>query len=160
MMEIARWTKVVMIVALGNSCVSAMQDQDAATIDSFIQRQAKREHGEEYKEARKVVVGDLNGDGIPDTAVLYTIEGQRGSNNSAQYLAVFVRTKAGIEPAASVALGGKSYASVESIAVRENAIDLATLSYAPSDPSCCPTKKGRTQFVLAGRILKETKQRP
>ena len=50
---------------------SARQDQDAAVIDTFIGRQARRERGEEYREARKVVVGDLTHDSVPEAVVLY-----------------------------------------------------------------------------------------
>jgi hypothetical protein len=72
---------------------SARQDEDAVAIDTFIARQAHRERGEEYREARKVVVGDLTHDGTPETVVLSTIEGQGGRNFYVQYLAVFTRQK-------------------------------------------------------------------
>jgi hypothetical protein len=50
---------------------------------------------EEYREGRKVAYGDLNHDGSADAALLYTLEGGGLGNNAAQYLAVFVRSKAG-----------------------------------------------------------------
>jgi hypothetical protein len=61
-----------------------LQDQDAAAIDRFIARQAQRLRGEEYREARKVASGDLTRDGVPETVVLYMIEGQGGTNNYVQ----------------------------------------------------------------------------
>src|SRR6266567_5757310 len=81
--------------------------QDTKSIDSYIASQARRERGEEYKEARKVVEGDLNHDGTPDVAVLYTIEGQGGSNLYIQYLAVFVRSNGKLAAAARAEVGGK-----------------------------------------------------
>ena len=141
-------------VALLSPCTT-VRGQNAVTIDSFIRRQARNEHGEEYKDARKVVVGDLNGDGIPDTVVLYTIEGQNLSNNYVQYLAVFVRSKTGLEAITHATVGGKGFRSVELKAVHDKRIDIATMSYAPDDPMCCPSRKGLTHFVLAGRVLKE-----
>lgn len=132
-----------------------LQDQDARTISSYIDRQAMRERGEEYKDARKVLTGDLNKDGMPDAAVLYTIEGQGGSNNYVQYLAVFVRSKAGLEPVARAVVGGKLNRAVELVGVNDNAVELATMSYGPNDPACCPSVKGGTRYVLAGRTLKE-----
>src|SRR5436190_13821404 len=65
--------------------------RDAAVIGKFISGEVARLGGQEYGAARKIVTGDLNHDGIPDAAVLYTIEGMGGGNNYSQYLAVFVR---------------------------------------------------------------------
>ena len=61
---------IVPLLLLGG-LASARQDQDAAVIDTFIGRQARRERGEEYREARKVVGGDLGHDGVPEAVVLY-----------------------------------------------------------------------------------------
>ena len=133
--------------------------QVPSAIDSFIRKQAKQEHGEEYQAARSVVVADLNGDGVPDTTVLYTIEGQNRSNNYVQYLAVFLGSKAGLVPAAHTAVGGKNSRSVELKTVHGSTIHLATMDYAPNDPSCCPSVKGETAFVLTGGTLKEEKTR-
>ena len=47
--------------------------QDYPVVDRFIAAQAKHEHGEEPEGIRKTVTGDLNHDGMPDLAVLYTI---------------------------------------------------------------------------------------
>ena len=138
---------------------SGAQDDDTATIDNFIVRQAKRERGEEYREARKVVTGDLNHDGEPDTVVLYTIEGQRGSNLHIQYLAVFVRRKGKLAPLTHADVGGKSTRSVELTAVNNNSILLDTSNYGPKDAACCPSVKGTTRYVLSGARLHEQKSR-
>lgn len=157
-MQITLLVLLSFVLLLSGVCANAGQDQDVATIDTFIARQAQREHGEEYREARTVRVGDLNHDGLPDTAVLYTIEGQQGSNNYIQYLAVFTRTKTHLAIHAYTAVGGKGHRSVELTAVTNNQINLATLDYTPSDASCCPSKKGATHFVLVGKRLREQKR--
>jgi GNAT superfamily N-acetyltransferase len=146
---------ITIVLLWASPDVHAMHDQDTAAIDAFIVRQARRERGEEYKDARKIAAGDLNHDGVADTAVLYTIEGQGGSNNHTQYLAVFVRGKA----VANVAVGGKSYRSVELTSVSDNKIHLDTLDYAPKDAACCPSKKGTTEYALVGGVLREQKRR-
>ena len=92
---------------------SARQEQDAIAIDNYIARQARRERGEEYREARKVVSGDLTHDGVPETVVLYTIEGQGGTNLHIQYLAVFSRHKGKLSAVTQADVGGKSVRSVE-----------------------------------------------
>jgi hypothetical protein len=132
-------------------------EQDAAVIDSFIARQARRERGEEYREARRVVTGDLNRDGTPETVVLYTVEGQNGTNLHIQYMAVFVRRSAKLVPLTHADVGGKTSRGVENIAVEDNSIRLETLEYRPEDASCCPSEKGTTRYVLEGGRLKEQK---
>jgi hypothetical protein len=137
---------------------SARQDQDAAAIDDYIARQARRERGEEYREARKVVVGDLTHDGVPETVVLYTIEGQRGTNLYIQYLAVFSRENGKLSAVTYADVGGKSKRSVELKSVEDNAILLDTLGYGPKDAQCCPSVKGATRYVLSGVRLLEQKK--
>lgn len=137
----------------------ALQDDDAATIEAFITRQAKRERGEEYREARKVVIGDLTHDGQAETVVLYTIEGQGGSNLHIQYLAVFVRRKGKLSPLTHMDVGGKSTRGVELVSIDSNSILLDTLNYRPKDASCCPSVKGTTRYVLSGGRLREQGRR-
>ena len=150
---------VVLFILISACCwtTPAQQDNDSAAIDAYIARQARRERGVEYGEARKVVVGDLTHDGTPETVVLYTIEGQRGSNLYIQYLAVFARCNGKLSPLTYAEVGGKSVRSVELTSVENNSILLDTMSYGPKDPQCCPTVKGVTKYVLAGRTLREQK---
>ena len=136
--------------------LAAEQENDSA-IEAYISRQAHRERGEEYREARKVVVGDLTHDGTPETVVLYTIEGQGGSNLYIQYLAVFTQRNGKLAPLTHVEVGGKSVRSVELRSVENNSILLETMRYGPKDPQCCPTVKGTTRYVLTGRTLREQK---
>jgi len=139
--------------------ICTIQDQDATVIDTYIARQARRERGEEYKDARKVIVGNLNNDDSPETVVLYTIESQGGTNNYVQYIAVFVRRNGKLAPLTRAAVGGKSRRSVELISIDHKTIQLETLDYGPNDASCCPSIRGRTQYVLVRGILRELKSR-
>ena len=147
---------VVVTLALAWCTPSASALQDSV-IDGFIARQSRRERGEEYRDARKVMVGDLTRDGVPETVVLYTIESQGGTNNYVQYVAVFARGNRGLIPVTHTEVGGKMRRSVELASVEDNTIQLATLSYGPKDASCCPTVKGTTRYALAGRALREQK---
>ena len=128
------------------------QNQDTTVVDEFI---SKQEDGEEYKEARKMLAGDLNRDGVPDVAVLYTIEGQNGTNNYLQYLAVFIRTKGILVPAAHTVVGGKLNRDVELQSIKNNVIRFKTLSYRANDPASTPSRKGTARFMLVKRKLKE-----
>jgi uncharacterized protein YxeA len=157
-------TKLIIITtAVVLICISAplafAQDTDKAAIDKYIAAQAKREHGEEYPDARKVVTGDLNGDGNAETAVLYTIEGQNGSNNHVQYLAVFKRTDGKLVPVTHTSVGSKSYRDVDLDSISKGLINLTTMGYAKNDPSCCPSLKGKAWYRLVGLALMPVRNR-
>ena len=144
----------VFILICASAPVLWAQDADKAVIDRYISSQAKREHGEEYPDARKVVTGDLTGDGAPETVVLYTIEGQNGSNNHVQYLAVFKRTDGNLAPVTHLSVGSKSYRDVELDSVKDGLINLTTMGFAKNDPSCCPTLKGKAWYrLINGKVL-------
>jgi len=140
--------------AMFSSAATAAGD-DAAAIDRFIATQARREHGAEYRDARQIVVGKLSGVASPQTVVLYTIESQGGSNDHAQYLAVFVSRSGALLPVARIDAGGKSRRSVELKSITDGAIMLATVGYAADDASCCPSVKGTTRYVLVNGMLRE-----
>src|SRR5215470_19344768 len=152
-------TTFLLLLLWSAHVTSGVQESDTHAIDSFITRQAKRERGEEYQEARKVVTGDLTHNGQPETVVLYTIEGQGGSNLHIQYLAVFVRRNGKLSPLTHMDVGGKSTRGVELISVENNSILLDTLNYGPKDASCCPSIKGTTRYVLSGATLREQRRR-
>jgi len=143
------------IVLFTPSLAFPSQNQDTTVMDEFISKQAKQEDGEEYRDARKMLAGDLNRDGVPDVAVLYTIEGQNGTNNYLQYLAVFVRTKGKLIPAAHTVVGGKLNRDVDLQSIKNNLIRFKTLSYRANDPASTPSKKGTARFMLIKRKLKE-----
>ena len=154
-------TSVRLLVSIMVLCLfpswstSAVQSDDAARIDQFIARQAEKENGSEPDGIRKVVTGDLNHDGVADAAVLFTIEGQNGSNNYIQYLAVFLRRNGRLVYAARAPVGGKNHRSIELDSIKDNVIFLETTAYAKRDPSCCPTIKGRTKYALVHNKLTE-----
>ena len=153
-------TALILLLFWFTGIAPASQDEDTGVIDSFIARQARRERGEEYREARKVVAGDLTHDGTPETVVLYTIESQGGSNLYIQYLAVLIRRNDKLSLLTYSEVGGKSRRSVELNSVENNSILLDTMAYGPKDASCCPSVKGTTRYVLAGRQLHEQKPKP
>jgi hypothetical protein len=148
-----------LLVALGMVCAAplalAQSQRDESIIKSFIAQQAKRERATEYEEARSIVRGDLNADSAEDAVVLYTLEGQGGSNQYVQYLAVFINRKGKLVYATHQAVGGKNRKSIESVSIKDGKINLQTLEYLPTDASCCPSKKGQMRFILSGGRLKK-----
>jgi hypothetical protein len=137
------------------SSTSGAQSGDSAVIDKFIASQAEKQAGSEPDGIRKVMIGDLNHDGTPDAAVLFTIEGQNGTNNYIQYLAVFLRKNGRLVYAAFQPVGGKNRRAIELTSIKDNVIFLDTTGYAKRDPSCCPTIKGQTKYALVRNKLTE-----
>jgi hypothetical protein len=148
-----------LLVALGMVCAVplalAQSQRDESTIRSFIAQHAKRERATEYEEARSIVRGDLNADSAEDAVVLYTLEGQGGSNQYVQYLAVFLNRKGKLVYATHQVVGGKNRKSIESVSIKDGKINLQTLEYLSTDASCCPSKKGQMRFILSGGRLKK-----
>jgi hypothetical protein len=125
-------------------------------VGDYIRAHAARAKADEYAEARKIVRGDVNGDRIPDTVALYTLEGMGGGNSHVQYLAVFLGRRTGPPQfAARTEAGGKNQRSVELDRVSGGKILVSTKSYRSSDASCCPTRAGKARYRLAGRRLVE-----
>ena len=154
MKTFAKLVLAILVLCL-SSFTSGAQSGDAGVIDKFIARQAARENGAEPEGIRKVITGDLNHDGVADTAVLYTIEGQNGTNNYVQYLAVFLSRKGRLVYAAHTPVGGKNRRAMELTSIKDNVMFFDTTGYAKRDPACCPTIKGRTRYALVGKKLTE-----
>ena len=134
------------------------QGNDKAAIDKFISAHATREKGEEYAEARKVVTGDLDGDGGAETVVLYTIEGQGGSNNHTQYLVVFKRANGQLVHLTHTSVGSKTYRDASLDGITNRLINLTTMGYAKNDPACCPTVKGQAWYRLVRGALQPVRR--
>ena len=149
--------RLTLIIAIASLTVPAQSD-DKTVVDKYIASQAKRERGAEPDDVRKTIEGDLNHDGSPDVAVLYTIEGQDGSNNYIQYLAVFVRKKTGLVFAARTSVGGKNRRGIDLTSTKDNVMYFDTMDYATGDGSCRPSIKGTTTFTLTGGKLIEKRR--
>ncbi len=134
----------------------ALQDPAKEQIDQFIARQATQEKGEEYPDARKTVRGDLNHDGAEDLAVLYTIEGQGGTNNYVQYLAVFLSVKGKLVPLTHASVGGKGYRAVDLVSIKNNIIILHRVEEFTTEGKP-PRVKGTVRYALVNRKLKQVK---
>lgn len=140
----------------GAAEVSFSQKQsDTAVVNRFISREAEAAEAVEYKGARKILRGDVNGDGRADMVVLYTLEGFGGGNSYIQYLAVFLNQGRSFRYATHTGIGGKNLRSVELKSIRAGKINLDTLEYLPADGSCCPSKKVKTSFIFRKAGLKE-----
>lgn len=119
---------------------------DARVISAAIAVQASQGGGSEYKEGRRLVEGDLNGDGVLDVAVLYTLEGAGGSMTSISYLAAFLREGSQLRESDTEILSG----AAEALALKDGMAHVRLLSHGPDDPRCCPSIREDAAFVIHG----------
>src|SRR5262249_51182799 len=76
-----------------NESVSSQTSAAEKAINAHILKEARSQGAAEYREARKVLFGDVDGDGDEDAVAQYTIEGMGGGNSFAQMLAIFTNQK-------------------------------------------------------------------
>src|SRR5260370_36367705 len=89
------------------SFTARAQSSDATVSNKVVATHVAKENGEEPEGVRNTITGDLDHDGVADTAVLYTIGGQNETNNYVQYLAVLLRQSRRLVYASRTPVWGK-----------------------------------------------------
>lgn len=96
-------------------------------------------------------LGDLNGDGLADAAVLL-VENSGGSG-SFIYLAAVIDQAGQPVNAATTLIGDR--VEIKSITIENGRIIMEFVTPGPDDPLCCPTLNVRQSYVLQGDQLVE-----
>lgn len=96
-------------------------------------------------------VGDLDGDGVPDAAVLLSTS--TGGSGSFQDLAVVLNHEGVPENAAMFFLGDR--VPVDRIRIVDGEIQLDLTMHGPADPMCCPSVEATRRFRLVEGELVE-----
>jgi len=124
-------------------------------IDRYIEK--VREDADEYKEARKIIYGDVDGDGTKDAVVQYTLEGAGGGNSWGQSLVVFINKKDVYKASGDETVGGKFFRSFDLLKVVGKEIVGATETCPEDGPQglCENPKKKQVKYVLLNGKLKE-----
>ena len=78
------------VIFLSPAAIAAQANLEK-TIERYVEK--IRDDASEYKEARKILYGDVDGDGTKDAVVQYTLEGFGGGNSWGQSLVVFLNKK-------------------------------------------------------------------
>jgi len=94
-------------------------------------------------------LGDLNGDGAEDAAVLL-VENSGGSG-SFVYLAAVVNKDGKPENAATTLLEDR--AQVKSLTIANGKITVEMVTHGPEDPRCCPSQEETRVYKLEGDRL-------
>lgn len=128
-----------------------------SAINQYIAKQAKADGSSEYKNARKVLTGDLDGDGDKDAVVQFSLEGAGGGNNWSQMMAVFINNKGIYKFAGEEVVGGKFFDYTSTLSnVGKGIITLNTETCAePPQGLCENPKKGVAKFLFKqGKLVK------
>jgi hypothetical protein len=138
--------------------LSANDDNGNAVVDTFIAAHARKLHGEEYREARRTVSGDLNHGGQADLAVQYTLESMGGSNVYRFSLAVFLNRRGRYVYAASRQVGGKLQRDVTLRAIKDDKVLFDTLEYEPGTPVAVQVSQGTLYLPSAANSSKNSEE--
>lgn len=125
------------------------------TIDRYIEK--IRDDASEYKEARKIVYGDVDGDGAKDAVVQFTLEGAGGGNSWGQNLVVFLNKKGVYKASGDATGGGKFFRSfvLQKIVGKEIIGESETCPADEPQGLCENPKKQQVKYVLLKGKLKE-----
>jgi hypothetical protein len=125
-------------------------------VDQWITAFAHRIKGHETRALRQTVVGDIDGDGRPDVAVLFTIAGVRLPDDELQFVAVFHRGAGHrLTYVAHRLVGGRGIREANRVVVLDRQVVLEILAYRAGDGLCCPSRPERLRYRLRRHELVE-----
>ena len=94
-------------------------------------------------------IGDLNGDGRPDAAVVTATE--TGGSGTFMALAAVLDDQGTPRQVAGVPLGDR--VKVDSVSIADGTIEIALVRHGPQDALCCPTQAATLRYRLADNRL-------
>ncbi len=129
-------------------------------VESLIAAHARAFHGVEYCQSRLYhTIDDLDGDGRDDFVLVFELENKDGGNNSVQYLAVFLSSRAWKPLVLKVGERGERF--IDQVDVEDDrTLVLSTSEYEPGDPMCCPSGDGELRFRIDHGRLKPVEAPP
>lgn len=158
--------------AYGDASGAALSPGDSE-IRHWISRHAHQRHAVEVSAARQRVVGDLDGDGRNDVAVLYTLKSRAIPGGESRYLAAFLndsgrqRATTGKDRSqqardirrdalryhAHVLVSGPGAGEANRITILNRTLVVEMLTFAPGDAACCPTRAATRRYRLGTQAL-------
>lgn len=130
-------------------------------VDKYLAAEAAKNEADEYPEARRIVEGDIDGDGDNDAALLYTLEGLGGGgNNWVQIVAVFINTDGVYKNVADLTVGGKLFRSFEIVSVGKGTVTGSSETCTDAPQGLCDNpKKEIVTLIFAKSELKEQQKK-
>ncbi|WP_304526812.1 hypothetical protein [Halomonas sp. I5-271120] len=118
--------------------------EGGAPVDQYIAGLERQYEADEYRDARMSAIGDVDGDGILETATVFTLEGMHGSNRYGQFLVVHTGTGSDMRVVGENALAG----SVTEIELGDGIVRAVGHTHAIDDPNCCPSIETEQAFSV------------
>lgn len=114
-----------------------------ANVERALAAKAKAMGGYEDCQYRRYAQDDFDGDGKPDLAVTFNVEGP--GNRVQSYLFVFLSSR---EQPLETRAGGRGEYFTNGITSNRKQITLYTEVWTSKDPMCCPTGRGKVRFTV------------
>jgi hypothetical protein len=140
--------------------VFAATPRDDSDIQLWLNQHAARANGSEVAAHRYRVVGDLDGDGREDVAVLYTLKPRAARRGESRYLAVFKRQpdqprgpRGSLRYHAHALVSGPGAGEANRATILERGVVVEMLTFKPGDAACCPTRATTRRYRLTPRGL-------
>ncbi|MCX7099113.1 MAG: META domain-containing protein [Methylococcales bacterium] len=117
----------------------------------------KKQYGEGATEMNqvnleKIAIGDLNGDGLADAAVI--LAWQNGGSGTLKYL-VAVKNAFGLaQQIDSIFIGDRP--QIHSLTINDGTVALNATLHGPQDPQCCPTLQVTQHYALQANKWRQT----
>jgi heat shock protein HslJ len=99
-----------------------------------------------------VALGDLNGDGVADAAVVLVTD--PGGSGTFYDLVTVLNRDGKPEHVATVSLGDR--AEIQTLSAESGQIVVRMITHGPNDPMCCPTQEVKQIYALQGDTLVQT----
>ena len=154
---------LIFVLSISHACAAAECVALPKDAESFIKAFNARARGAEDCEARTVIRGDVDADGVEDLIVAFNIEGACGKdktveagscgNHDETYLKIFLGRSTKEIPLLMIASRGER--QIAGLSFVAGAIHAETLKYGKNDAMCCPSIKGKTRFVLGRDVIAE-----
>lgn len=142
---------VFLSILIISSAVNAAS-RDELLLSAFelhVQEKASKLEASEYKKARHVFFGDLNGDNKEDGCIIYTLEGGPDGGNYYWFsLAVYLNIDNRYNLAADEKIGGKGGRQFTKSRIENGIIILDSLFRRLDDALCCPNLEGKVFYEL------------
>jgi hypothetical protein len=139
---------LVSLALCARAAPALAQNETDAAVKRFL---ASKKTADESAESAGSAVGDLDGDGKPELALVWTTMGPTYWHNT---LTVFTKSTGAYKPLASFDLNGMAQLS----SVKGGIISVDQTLYAKRDPICCPTVKRMMKYHLVGKKISEVKR--
>jgi hypothetical protein len=139
---------------------------DEAEIQQWLNQHAQRAQSVEVPAARHRVVGDLDGDGRDEVAVLYTLKPRAARRGESRYLAVFTRERrparhddrhrdrrGNLRYRAHVLVSAPGAGEANRATILNRTVAVEMLTFTSGDAACCPTHAATRRYQLAASGL-------